>query len=131
MSKVNELRQERSGILVKMEALLEKASTEKRDFTSDEEKEYDGMEKSLDQLDQKIIQEEKTEARQKRVAEERKRLGNPQPVITSLEPDGFRNLGEFFFAITKNPGDQRLQELRVPLELPGLPTVQGGTVPGC
>ena len=113
MSKVNELRQERSGILVKMEALLEKASTEKRDFTQDEEKEYDGMEKGLDQLDQKIIQEEKTEARQKRVTEERKRLGNPQPVITSLEPDGFRNLGEFFFAITKNPGDQRLQELRV------------------
>ena len=113
MSKVNELRQERSGILVKMEALLEKASTEKRDFTQDEEGEYDVMEKSLDQLDQKIIQEEKTEARQKRVAEERKRLGNPQPVITSLEPDGFRNLGEFFHAIVRNPGDQRLQELRV------------------
>jgi len=112
MSKVNELRQERSGIFAKMEALLKKASDEKRDFTEDEEKEYVTMEKGLDGLDQKIEEVDKREKREKKLLEE-KLKNKSQPQIQSLEPDGFRNIGEFFHAIVRNPGDVRLQELRV------------------
>lgn len=113
MSKVNELRQARSEIIVKMEALLEKASTEKRDFTTDEETEYEGMEKSMDGMDKQIVEAEKQETRQRKIAEEKKRLGEFKPVITSLEPDGFRNFGEFLHAVACNPNDMRLQEIRV------------------
>lgn len=66
MKKLRELRERRSVLLKNIKALVDKADKESRDFTEDEEGDFNAWDKEADEIKGEI---EKLEAREKRIAE--------------------------------------------------------------
>lgn len=58
MSKAQELRQKRAAIVAAMQAITDKVDAEKRDFTTDEEREFDEREAEVKSLSKRITKEE-------------------------------------------------------------------------
>lgn len=117
--KVNELRGSRKEVVDEMEAILHKVESEERDFNDNEEKRYGELEQELDLIDEDIAKESKKEERAARIASERESMKQverkmPTRMVADHGNTGeFRNLGEFFHTIVVNPGDTRLNEVRV------------------
>jgi len=59
--KLIELKQERAEAIKKMRGMLDKAEVEKKDLTDEETRDYETLEKSLDDFNTKIAREEKLE----------------------------------------------------------------------
>lgn len=59
MSKVRELRDQRSKIVTDMRAILDKAEAEKRDLSAEESNAYDAMHAEQDALGQRVVREER------------------------------------------------------------------------
>ncbi|MCG8430860.1 MAG: phage major capsid protein [Candidatus Omnitrophica bacterium] len=112
---INELRSQRAELVNSMDALLDVADKEDRDFTEQEEKDFADMEVKYDELDAKIAKEEKRMKRSERVKAAKKDLDKiSKPATrTTIEIGGgaegeFRNFGEFMYSVAKNPNDPRL-----------------------
>lgn len=57
-----ELKEERSGLLDQMQAIIDKAKTEKRDLSDDDSTQIDGLNKQIEQLNTEIARRERMES---------------------------------------------------------------------
>ncbi|MBR4596938.1 MAG: phage major capsid protein [Opitutales bacterium] len=94
--------QERDECLARMRALLEKAKSEGRDLTEDEQKQFDADNARAEELTQQIEADNKRaadlEAAEKRAREIRARAVNPVPAGTFGGGQNLRDLKKFSFA---------------------------------
>lgn len=110
MDKLKELRERRESLIVKMQALLNYAESEKRDVTEDEDKEYRVHEAEAERINAEIERREKLQhmeevaraANAPHIPEYRGRRG--------ARPTEWRNLGEFIYALRFERSDPRLQD---------------------
>lgn len=122
---MDELLKEKREVIDKMRAMINKAKDEKRDFTEDEDKEYNELKDQRDSLSKKI-------EREKDLADEEKRMSQSVSDPVKPEPDDgesreievgedreakapFESLGHFMQAVARSstPGnatDKRLLE---------------------
>lgn len=113
---LQEMLQERAGLITQQRALLDKAKTEKRDFTEIEEAEFNGFEAKIVALDNQVVREEAVAARESQLDEaiapyrpSAAALGG-NPVQKEKKDDGgFTNFGEFVSSIRF--GDQKNRHL--------------------
>lgn len=113
---LQEMLQDRAELITQQRALLDKAKSEKRDFTPEEETEFTGYEEQILALDKQVIREEAVAAREGQlnaaIAPYRPSatvLGG-NPVQAEKKDDaGFQNLGEFISSIRF--GDQNNRHL--------------------
>lgn len=116
-----ELRQERSELIEKMKKLLDFAESHKRDLTADENRDYQSMDKRIDEINRLIERSGKID----RIEAENRQVLNPMsryqisgklPLDTEEARGGFSCLGEYFWALhelkTNNRADSRLDALR-------------------
>lgn len=64
---LQEMLQDRAGQITQQRALLDKAKSEKRDFTAEEETEFESFEARIVALDKQIIREEAVASREKQL----------------------------------------------------------------
>ena len=69
MKKSDELKQERASKYEELNGLVQTRKAEKRDFTTEEETQFDSLEAEIRELDKKIEKEEKFEAAEVRAAQ--------------------------------------------------------------
>lgn len=113
---LQEMLQDRAGLITQQRALLDKAKTEKRDFTEAEETEFNGFEAKIVALDNQVVREEALAARESQLDEavapyrpSAAALGG-NPVQKEKKDDaGFANFGEFVSSIRF--GDQKNRHL--------------------
>lgn len=112
MEQVLELRQKRADETKAARALIDKAKSEDRDLTEDEEKSFDVLMSGID----KLKGAEDREAKVQGFEEDMKSLGDiqgPKPEISETEggdgTDGFRTFGEFLWNCRNSPNDPRLR----------------------
>ncbi|HZG82710.1 MAG TPA: phage major capsid protein [Brevibacillus sp.] len=125
---LQELLQSRAAKHDAMKALLNKAETEKRELTAEEEAQFNALDAEYDQLTAKINELQEAESRKAKVAARDNELGQPArepyrpsasalgggPVQTPKKDDGgFTNLGEFINAVRFGDPRGRLAEIPV------------------
>lgn len=125
---LSELLQTRAAKHDEMKTLLNKAETENRELTVEEETKFQALDSEYEQLTAQIEAARARESRKNKVAERDNELGNPatepyrpsasalggmptQP--TQLDDGGFSNLGEFINAIRFGDARGRLAELPI------------------
>ncbi|MEK5449568.1 phage major capsid protein [Paenibacillus sp. FSL R7-0331] len=116
---LQEMLQDRAGQITQQRALLDKAKSEKRDFTAEEETEFESFEARIVALDKQIIREEAVASREKQLDDVTKPYrpsaaalgGNPvQP--TKKDDGGFSSLGEMFNALRFGDPKGRINALK-------------------
>lgn len=112
MNKIAELRQKKAAAIKRMRELLDLAETEKRELKDEEKAEYEGLDKSIDSIDESIAKEERLIIRE----EEMRKIINPLPPNVpgdrKIVTDHWRNLGEFVRDVAINPNAKHMQEYR-------------------
>ncbi|KAF6584992.1 phage major capsid protein [Paenibacillus sp. EKM211P] len=120
---MQEMLQDRADLITRQRALLDSAKKEKRDFTEDEDKEFNAFEAKIVALDKQIVREEAVASREKQLDEATKPyrpsasvLGGNPTQEEKKDDAGFKGLGEFIhamrfgdekgrqFALASNPG---------------------------
>ncbi|RJE89048.1 phage major capsid protein [Paenibacillus sp. 1011MAR3C5] len=111
-----------------MKALLDKAETEKRELTPEEEAQFNALDSEYEQLTAQIQAAEEAEGRKSKIASRENELGKPtgQPYRPSasalggmpvqqkkMDDGGFTNLGEMINAVRFGDTRGRLSELPV------------------
>lgn len=121
MKQIYKLRTEKKETLEKAQALVALASKEDRDFTTDEQAEYDGLIASADAISKRIENLEKVEARMKSlpadegvVVSDVSSISGGEPVMLQDPNRGFKTIGEFALCVmeaTERPHamDERLR----------------------
>lgn len=112
MSKLIEMRQEKSDAVTQMRKILDIADAEKRNLTDDETNEYAKLEKSLDISDSKIAREEKLaglETDMRTITRPMYTPGAPAIIGKAENDHKFRDFGDFLKAVVTNPRDKRLE----------------------
>lgn len=128
MEKIIEMKRKKAELLASLRAMLDKADTEKRKLTEDEDKDYRRIEGEVDQLEKDILDAEADLERRRKLAEKEIQSRNARTVIKSKNKDAaddttdvdpekeFRNVGEFLHAIARaketHSEDPRLGTLR-------------------
>lgn len=88
---IQKLRDERAKLVADMRIVLDKADEEKRDITSDENTNYENMEKRMDEVDKEIKDGEeaikKTEERLQALADKEAELKKSQDEPTKIDPN--------------------------------------------
>lgn len=125
MSKAQELKQQRAAIIAKMQAITDKADAEKRDFTQDEEREFDEREAEVQSISKRIAREETLAAHAGELSKRSEAVYEPADDVRSevraqnetAKGSKWGNMGEFLRAVVEagSPGrrvDPRLFESR-------------------
>ena len=125
MKKILEMKEKKLDLIKQLRAILDKADTEKRSLTDEENVDYKAVDAEIDKLDKEILAAEVDEERRKKLAEKEIESRSAQAPVVIIKKDGeadvdpekqFRNAGEYFFAIAraKQDGifDKRLDTLR-------------------
>jgi HK97 family phage major capsid protein len=127
MKKILEMKEKKLALVKELRAMLDKADTEKRSLTDEENVEYKKIDSEIDGLEKDILSAEVDEERRKKLAEkeiESRKKVDPEDkkkvnIDHKLEVDPekeFSNAGEFLHAIAraKQDGifDKRLDALR-------------------
>lgn len=115
MEDIHKLRAEHRGKLEEMEALIDTAEAEDRDFTDEEQAEYEQRKAEAENLKRRIERLEEFRARLAGAPEPTKPEVREQPKVEARDFDAtdFKNLAEFTRSIVFNPRDQRLHGLHV------------------
>lgn len=117
MASLNEMRAERARIFEEIKALNERAESEDRDFTGEEQETYDRMNAEIDDLAKEISSTERTE----RIASVRaslERVDNPPRTGNTIEDDFLSRWQRFLngethrFEVTYTAADVRAAEQR-------------------
>jgi HK97 family phage major capsid protein len=77
MSKLNDILQERYGLVKKAEAIQLKATAEKRDFTAEEKKQYDAIFADVDAMKAKVDEAQADEERSKKLTNALENMEKP------------------------------------------------------
>lgn len=116
---MQEMMQDRADHIARQRALLDTAKTEKRDFTADEDKEYNSFEAKINALDKQIIREGAVAEREKQLDEVTKpyrpsaaALGGAPVQAAKKDDGGFASLGEMFHALRFGDPKGRIGELK-------------------
>lgn len=121
---LKELREKRAKLLEKLNAMSKKADEEKRDFTEQEDKEFNEVEAEIKGLTSKIEREERLVSYNKEFSTKDAGLYEPagdtratQDKNNATSKSGWKNFGEFLGAVVRagSPGgtiDKRLIETR-------------------
>ena len=125
MSKAQELKQQRAAIIAKMQAITDKVDAEKRDFTQDEEREFDEREAEVKSISKRIAREETLAAHAGELSKRSEAVYEPADDVRSevraqnetAKGSKWGNMGEFLRAVVEagSPGrrvDPRLFESR-------------------
>ncbi|MCL6453557.1 MAG: phage major capsid protein [Alicyclobacillus sp.] len=109
MNKLQELLESRAEKVQRQRELLDAAKAENRDLTPEEVSIFDQLDTEIEGLDVKIEAARAQEQREQRVAAREKELNEPlnkpfRPALDyvqqpKLDNGGFKNLGEFLFAV--------------------------------
>lgn len=124
MSNAQELRQRRAELIRSMKAITAKCDAEQRDFTSDEEKEFNEKETEVNGINKKIEREERMSSLETSVPASKSVVYEPADDTRSVQTEqkksegrGWTSFGEFLNAVVDagTPGkrfDPRLRENR-------------------
>jgi HK97 family phage major capsid protein len=119
MDKVAELQQKKKEIIDEMRAILDLVDTEKRAVTPEEQTKYDALDAQVDAVNAQITGAEKERTQRMKLAEEESRMQGgsnaSQAGPRKADPQEFRNIGEYFWAIAaarEGRHDARLDSLR-------------------
>lgn len=128
MEKIIEMKRKKVELLAQLRAMLDKADTEKRKLTEEENKDYRRIEGEIDQLEKDTLDAEADLERRRKLAEKEIQAKNARTVVkvksgddaddkTDVDPEKeFRNVGEYLHAIARAKQDHivdpRLEILR-------------------
>jgi HK97 family phage major capsid protein len=111
MKNLQKLREGKAAAVTLMTGLIDKAEEEKRDLTDEEKAQFDELEAEIQKTDAEIKRLETLEARKAEVEQvipAAARNGGPTNAPGDPAKKEFESIGEFLFAATMNPNDQRL-----------------------
>lgn len=106
--KLNALREKRNKKVAEARGLLDKAAAENRELTEEEGKQYDALMREVDSLNVSIQRAEKLESAEADLEKEAGASVTMQRAIAPEAKKEFSSLGEFMYAVARNPSDPRL-----------------------
>jgi HK97 family phage major capsid protein len=115
--KLNILRDKRNTKVAEARGLLDKAAAENRELTEDEAKKYDALMQEVDSLNANIKRAERLENVEEDLEVAEPAKAKAQRAQGAEAKKEFSSLGEFMYAVVKNPNDPRLNY--VEFEKPG------------
>lgn len=110
MDKIETIKKKKADVIESMRKMLDSAEAESRSLTDDEVKSYDALEASIDGIDAEITREERLRDREEEAKKVSKTIRLSNVRVKPEDPDEFKTLGEFIYAVRFNQNDRRLQD---------------------
>ena len=90
--KIKEMLEKREGLIAEVKGMTELAEKEERDFTEDENSQYESLKNEINELGDRIAEAEEIRKAEKEIEESRQKLGVDEesldPVVESIEEPG-------------------------------------------